>query len=135
MTQHIPLSQQQAHEPHTKSFIEDGIEWRGTVSTLTGAAAGKPSLFDRNSRKATARTASPPCTDHPLEDCLGRTMEKKEKKGLYALALALGFAVLAYFLLKRSTRPSASTIFWVPVKNGWQLEQMSTFKSPTVVRV
>ena len=133
MTQHIPLSQQQAHEPHTKSFIEDGIDRKGTETTLRVAAAGKPSLFDRNSRKATARTASPPYTDHPLEDCLGRTMEKKEKKGLYALAL--GFAVLAYFLLKRSTRPSASTIFWVPVKNGWQLEQMSTFKSPTVVRV
>ncbi len=41
----------------------------------------------------------------------------------------------AYFFLKRSTRPSESTIFCVPVKNGWQLEQMSTLISPTVERV
>ena len=88
MTQHIPLSQQQAHEPHTKSFIEDGIDRKGTETTLRVAAAGKPSLFDRNSRKATARTASPPCTDHPLEDCLGRTMEKKEKQ-----VLSFGFGL------------------------------------------
>lgn len=38
----------------------------------------------------------------------------------------------AYFFLNRSTRPSVSTIFCVPVKNGWQLEQMSTLMSPTV---
>ena len=38
----------------------------------------------------------------------------------------------AYFFLNRSTRPSVSTIFCVPVKKGWQLEQMSTLMSPTV---
>src|SRR4029079_9888193 len=41
----------------------------------------------------------------------------------------------AYFFLNRSTRPSVATIFCVPVKNGWQLEQISTLISPTVDRV
>jgi hypothetical protein len=52
----------------------------------------------------------------PLED--QQAGQWREGKGAYALALALGLAVFAYFLLNRSTRPSASTIFWVPVKNG-----------------
>src|SRR5215470_9538878 len=32
----------------------------------------------------------------------------------------------AYFFWKRSTRPAVSTSFCLPVKNGWQLEQIST---------
>jgi hypothetical protein len=32
----------------------------------------------------------------------------------------------AYFLLNFSTLPSASTIFCLPVKNGWHFEQIST---------
>jgi len=35
-------------------------------------------------------------------------------------------AASAYFLVKRSTRPAVSTSFCLPVKNGWQLEQIST---------
>ena len=42
----------------------------------------------------------------------------------YFLAAAAG--TLAYFLLKRSTRPAVSTSFCLPVKKGWQLEQIST---------
>lgn len=38
----------------------------------------------------------------------------------------------AYFFLNRSTRPSVSMIFCVPVKNGWQFEQISTLISPPV---
>lgn len=34
------------------------------------------------------------------------------------------------FLLKRSTRPSVSISFCLPVKKGWQLEQISTRISP-----
>src|SRR5215471_5084314 len=42
------------------------------------------------------------------------------------------FAVsaLAYFRRKRSTRPAVSTSFCLPVKNGWQFEQISTAMSP-----
>src|SRR5208337_387679 len=41
------------------------------------------------------------------------------------LAAALA-AALAYFFWKRSTRPAVSTSFCLPVKKGWQLEQIST---------
>ncbi len=43
-----------------------------------------------------------------------------------AAAAALALPAAAYFFMKRSTRPSVSTIFCVPVKKGWQLEQIST---------
>jgi len=38
---------------------------------------------------------------------------------------AAAFLVPAYFLLKRSTRPATSRSRCLPVKNGWQLEQIS----------
>src|SRR3984893_19296975 len=37
------------------------------------------------------------------------------------------------FLTNRSTRPSVSTSFCRPVKKGWQLEQISTRRSPLCV--
>ena len=42
------------------------------------------------------------------------------------------FAVstLAYLRRKRSTRPAVSNSFCLPVKNGWQFEQISTPMSP-----
>jgi hypothetical protein len=54
----------------------------------------------------------------------------------YFLAADLA-AASAYFFVKRSTRPAVSMSFCLPVKNGWQLEQISTFSlSPlTVERV
>jgi len=33
--------------------------------------------------------------------------------------------LFVYFLRNRSTRPSVSMIFWVPVKKGWHAEQIS----------
>jgi hypothetical protein len=39
------------------------------------------------------------------------------------------------FLLNRSTRPAVSTNFCLPVKNGWQLLQMSTVSLACVLRV
>src|SRR5947207_9680866 len=39
------------------------------------------------------------------------------------------------FFVKRSTRPSVSMSFWRPVKNGWQLEQISRCSSCLVDRV
>jgi len=46
-----------------------------------------------------------------------------------------GYDFLAYFLLNRSMRPAVSSSFCLPVKNGWQFEQMSTPKSPRVENV
>jgi hypothetical protein len=43
-------------------------------------------------------------------------------------------AASAYFLVKRSTRPAVSISFCLPVKKGWQLEQISTLSmSPLMV--
>src|SRR5688572_19703200 len=39
------------------------------------------------------------------------------------------------FLLNRSTRPAESTNFCLPVKNGWQFEQISTARRADVLRV
>src|ERR1700691_3367083 len=39
--------------------------------------------------------------------------------------LAIEAALSAYFFVKRSTRPAVSISFCLPVKNGWQLEQIS----------
>src|SRR6266567_998857 len=50
---------------------------------------------------------------------------------LAAVALA---AASAYFLVKRSTRPAVSSSFCLPVKKGWQFEQISTRSiSPLIV--
>lgn len=40
-----------------------------------------------------------------------------------------------YLLLKRSMRPSVSISLALPVKKGWQLEQISTLISSLVARV
>ena len=48
-------------------------------------------------------------------------------------ASAAGFT--SYFFRKRSTRPSVSTSLYLPVKKGWQLEQISTWNEPRVLRV
>src|SRR5579862_403454 len=37
---------------------------------------------------------------------------------------------LAYLRRKRSTRPAVSTSLCLPVKKGWQTEQISTWMSP-----
>src|SRR5581483_4382710 len=42
----------------------------------------------------------------------------------------LAGSALAYFRRKRSTRPAVSISFCLPVKNGWQFEQISTPMSP-----
>ena len=69
-------------------------------------------------------------------------MEKKDSQEwlsqklayLYFLAELALAAASAYFLVKRSTRPAVSTSFCLPVKKGWQLEQISTRSmSPLIV--
>jgi hypothetical protein len=54
-----------------------------------------------------------------------------------AAASASFFAAMPaeYFLLKRSMRPAVSISFCLPVKNGWQAEQMSRCSSVAVERV
>jgi hypothetical protein len=43
--------------------------------------------------------------------------------------------VFPYFWRKRSMRPAVSMSFCLPVKNGWQLEQMSVWITGAVERV
>ena len=59
----------------------------------------------------------------------------KRKQGLHDDSTEAYLSFLAYFFLNRSTRPSVSTIFWVPVKNGWHPAQISTLMLPIVDRV
>ncbi len=47
-----------------------------------------------------------------------------------AAASAFEESDCAYLRRKRSTRPAVSIIFCLPVKNGWQLEQISMWMSP-----
>lgn len=42
---------------------------------------------------------------------------------------------MAYLRLNRSIRPAVSTTLCLPVKKGWQLEQMSTLRMLFVLRV
>src|SRR4029078_38515 len=49
------------------------------------------------------------------------------------LAVASAAVFLPYRLLNLSTRPAVSTSFCLPVKNGWQAEQISTCRSPFFV--
>jgi hypothetical protein len=44
-------------------------------------------------------------------------------------------SLMLYFFLNRSMRPAVSTSFCLPVKKGWQAEQISTLMSFTVERV
>src|SRR5437868_3257181 len=53
-----------------------------------------------------------------------------ESLNYFAAAFSPGFA---YFRRNRSTRPAVSTSLCLPVKNGWQLEQISTKMSPLCV--
>jgi len=51
------------------------------------------------------------------------------------VALRAGFATFAYRFWKRSTRPAVSTSLLLPVKNGWQFEQISSRSSFLVLFV
>ena len=51
-------------------------------------------------------------------------------KGYFFAVSAVAGAFFAYLRRKRSTRPAVSISFCLPVKNGWQAEQISTLISP-----
>ena len=55
---------------------------------------------------------------------------RKDYLAISFAAASLPASDLAYFRRKRSTRPAVSTNFCLPVKNGWQFEQISTWMSP-----
>src|SRR4051812_33518751 len=54
---------------------------------------------------------------------------------VFAAALRVSDVCTPNRLVKRSTRPSVSISFWRPVKNGWQLLQISRCSSGLVDRV
>jgi hypothetical protein len=59
---------------------------------------------------------------------------KLESIARYFFAAPAFAAASAYFFVKRSTRPAVSINFCLPVKNGWQFEQISTLNfSPLIV--
>jgi len=45
------------------------------------------------------------------------------------------YSAILYFFLNLSMRPAVSTSFCLPVKKGWQAEQISTLMSLVVERV
>src|ERR1700676_2743311 len=59
------------------------------------------------------------------------------KDYFFLLASLIAFcasAAFSYFFVKRSTRPAVSSSFCLPVKKGWQFEQISTrSKAPLIV--
>src|SRR5262249_49592581 len=63
----------------------------------------------------------------------GINSNKKASAAAEALAKPTSYffaPAFSYLRRKRSTRPAVSTSFCLPVKNGWQLEQISTLISP-----
>src|SRR5262247_969773 len=74
----------------------------------------------------------PQSLTRPISGHKKRRDPASAKQGLFYVRYPRYLPFFAYFFLNRSTRPSVSTIFCVPVKNGWQLEQISTLISPTV---
>src|ERR1700757_743078 len=98
----------------------------GPVSTVSGL--GPPS--NMRDCVATLRIDSTRCGPRPQKARKKRTGMGPVRHELdcgardYFLPAAAG--MLAYFFWKRSTRPAVSTSFCLPVKNGWQLEQIST---------
>src|SRR5947209_6222892 len=84
-------------------------------------------LFDSGSLKHSGRQSRPVekeilCSWHPWRP-----------DGLVRYFFAPAF--MPYFCMNFSTRPSVSMIFCLPVKNGWQFEQISTLTLGAVERV
>src|ERR1051325_5611953 len=73
---------------------------------------------DLSLRSRLRKRIRPPPRRRPVSKILRRSSD---------LAFAAAFS---YFRRKRSTRPAVSTSFCLPVKNGWQLEQISRLMLP-----
>ena len=70
----------------------------------------------------------------PFEIADLKQLLRFDGKRAYFFGAAALAAASAYFFVKRSTRPAVSISFCLPVKNGWQFEQISTFSvSPLMV--
>jgi len=110
--------------------ITESDSWWGGLNGFCGAGALKHSrlcghdgtLFYTVAKQRHRR-------EKHVEKCFSRMDSEQEEIYFFAAVCAL-----AYFFWKRSTRPAVSTSFCLPVKNGWQLEQISTRNmSPLVV--
>ena len=66
---------------------------------------------------------------------VGRQLCDEKTRSLRAAARNRNAYFILYFWRNFSTRPSVSTIFCLPVKNGWQAEQISTRSCGLVDRV
>src|SRR5262249_52751482 len=103
--------------------------------------APPPRSFEEN---ASSRPPAPPglrCTACSLPRLAPPEAPPPRPRVVHALALLLGLTFLAcwagtpsYFFRNRSTRPAVSTSLYLPVKNGWQLAQISTWNEPRVER-
>src|SRR5437763_16897188 len=62
---------------------------------------------------------------------IGKDVAATSLRVYFFSAVALpSVPTLAYLRRKRSTRPAVSISCCLPVKNGWQMEQISTWMSP-----
>jgi hypothetical protein len=60
-------------------------------------------------------------------------LRKSAAKSYFFAVSAFAVSAFAYLRRKRSTRPAVSISFCLPVKNGWQFEQISTEILPLCV--
>src|SRR5437773_12520680 len=96
------------------------------VSLMRGCVA----TVEAHSTRSRARTHTGP-SQWRSTNRIQEILEGSPARDYFLAAFAF-----AYFFWKRSTRPAVSTSFCLPVKNGWQFEQISTCTvSFTVARV
>ena len=117
-------------DPLEQRLVEDRS---GVKRDAEGTLAAKPP--ERSSRPTTSWPASSSAcaTCEPMKPAAPVTSTATAQADLadrLDAALAAGFLRLATvcapnFFVKRSTRPSVSSSFCRPVKNGWQFEQIS----------
>src|SRR5438105_224645 len=70
------------------------------------------------------------CKSIKIKTPLAAGFDRQSITDAYFVAFAFWASAAAYFRRKRSTRPAVSTSFCLPVKNGWQAEQISSMMSP-----
>src|SRR5919108_1489660 len=100
-----------------------------SVSTATKTNVG----CRRSVRSAYRKTDMPPIVYEALADFFG--VFALVSLAAFAAVLRASTVCAPNFLVNRSTRPSVSISFCRPVKNGWQLEQISRWRSLRVERV
>src|SRR5262249_50743031 len=92
------------------------------------AARVVPELAHRFYSSREDQTKSPRRSEGPNLSFIREEIESRHECPLPIYFFA--GSALAYLRRKRSTRPAVSSNFCLPVKNGWQLAQISTLMSP-----